>query len=125
MIKNFKEFVNEGLCCKSWSEDELTKYISKQNHEPQPGMWTDDDGSFKLSYDPEFTEDDLDFERFCTDYDLDKGDFVGIYAYYNNITGQPENEDELVLIWYDRETHKFEEQTVDWENDIKKYLKKR
>lgn len=124
MIKNFKEFVNEGLCCKSWNEDELTKYISKQNHEPQSGIWTDDDGSFELSYDPEFTEDDLDFERFCTDYDLDKRDFVGIYSYYNNITGQPENEDELVLIWYDGGTHKFEEQPIDWEY-VKKYIKKR
>ena len=124
VVKKFEEFVNEGFCCKSWNENELSNYLSEFEHEFDPGMWTDDDGSFELGDEPDFTENDLDFERFCIDYELDKRDFVGIYSYYNVVTCEPESEDDFILIYYDREKHKFDSIQIDFKNDIEEYLKK-
>lgn len=124
MIKKFEEFINENCCSKSWNDDDLDKYISNNTHEPE-GMFTDDDGSFELGDEPEFTANDLN-DDFFRDYGFDDPnvEFVGLYAYYNNIKCEPENEDELIMIWYNKAEHKFDKEPIDSNEVWNKYRKK-
>lgn len=106
-VKKFDEFIRENY---SNYKENLAKYLEEFTIEKEGDL--DDDGSFVL----EKVDTDYDTEKLIEDKLPEDGiEFIGVFAYGNNMTGEMDEDLGVLAIYYNKMKKEYDNVKMTWD----------